>query len=50
MAINVLNCIKNKKLKEKIKNMEDEDNNNNNLIWLIIKVIKRYYLNQIENI
>ena len=32
MAINVLNCIKNKKLKEKIKNMEDEDNNNNNLI------------------
>ena len=29
MAINVLNCIKNKKLKEKIKNMEDEDNNNN---------------------
>ena len=28
MVINVLNCIKNKKLKEKLKNIEDEDNNN----------------------
>jgi len=28
MVINVLNCIKNKKLKEKIKTMEDEENNN----------------------
>ena len=28
MAVNVLNCIRNKKLKEKLKSIEDEENNN----------------------